>query len=319
MLFRDRDDFDDTVLAAAEVLGLPPMAVEKDYWVTEALRALSAHHMTDFVFKGGTSLSKAHKILKRFSEDIDLLVPKGDGSWGAADRLMKEMAQVVTSALSGPCTSQSAETGRHRTYAISYSVRQPEISGLRPEILLEMGVRGGPEPHSNESITPLIRDPLEDSDFQVDDYEDLAEFSVHVLHPARTLLEKLTIVHQIATKVESGEITTIPNRSERHPHDIYELLGDGRVLAFLEDRDNVDRVLSDIERVTVEFFIADGETYIGRPNGGFADSPVFARTSKASELFRSSYEQNMPLLYYGPDLPSWDEVLARVQDAGSLL
>ena len=47
--------------------------IEKDYYVSMLLKALSETDI-DFVFKGGTSLSKAYKVIHRFSEDIDLAV-----------------------------------------------------------------------------------------------------------------------------------------------------------------------------------------------------------------------------------------------------
>jgi predicted nucleotidyltransferase component of viral defense system len=56
-----------------ERLGVQPLAVEKDYWVCEALRAIVTTHPREIVFKGGTSLEKLH-IIRRFSEDLDLLV-----------------------------------------------------------------------------------------------------------------------------------------------------------------------------------------------------------------------------------------------------
>ncbi|MHB2027375.1 MAG: nucleotidyl transferase AbiEii/AbiGii toxin family protein [Acidimicrobiales bacterium] len=60
----------------AQITGLIPALIEKDYWVTEVLRAvvvpLSGADLV--VFKGGTSLSKPYNIIERFSEDIDLIV-----------------------------------------------------------------------------------------------------------------------------------------------------------------------------------------------------------------------------------------------------
>ena len=54
-------------------LGLPVQAIEKDWWVTMVLKAvLSSRFSEHFVFKGGTSLSKAYHLIDRFSEDIDL-------------------------------------------------------------------------------------------------------------------------------------------------------------------------------------------------------------------------------------------------------
>lgn len=55
--------------AIASEKGMAPFAVEKDWWVTIALAIIFemkvAKHL---VFKGGTSLSKAYKLIERFSE-----------------------------------------------------------------------------------------------------------------------------------------------------------------------------------------------------------------------------------------------------------
>lgn len=57
---------------------LQAVSVEKDYWVCWTLRELFT--LLDFgdhlTFKGDTSLSKAWKLIQRFSEDIDLVVDK---------------------------------------------------------------------------------------------------------------------------------------------------------------------------------------------------------------------------------------------------
>ena len=45
--------------------------IEKDYYVTQILKILSKSKY-NFVFKGGTSLSKAFGTINRFSEDIDV-------------------------------------------------------------------------------------------------------------------------------------------------------------------------------------------------------------------------------------------------------
>jgi predicted nucleotidyltransferase component of viral defense system len=56
---------------------MTPFAVEKDWWVSRTLNIIfqmdiAAH----LVFKGGTTLSKAWKLINRFSEDIDLAIDK---------------------------------------------------------------------------------------------------------------------------------------------------------------------------------------------------------------------------------------------------
>lgn len=63
--------------AVATEQGMTPFAVEKDWWVSRTLEIIFqmdiANHL---VFKGGTSLSKAWKLIHRFSEDIDLAIDK---------------------------------------------------------------------------------------------------------------------------------------------------------------------------------------------------------------------------------------------------
>jgi len=57
----------------AEKTGMAPFAVEKDWWVVQALTVIFEMEIAKkLVFKGGTSLSKAWNVIERFSEDIDL-------------------------------------------------------------------------------------------------------------------------------------------------------------------------------------------------------------------------------------------------------
>jgi len=48
--------------------GLPEESIEKDWWVTMALKALFETTCSNYlVFKGGTSLSKGWNLIERFS------------------------------------------------------------------------------------------------------------------------------------------------------------------------------------------------------------------------------------------------------------
>src|SRR5947207_834708 len=74
-LFEHRD-FEQVILQAAEHFrgqGLRPAIIEKDYYVTEALRIIAAAG-DKVIFKGGTSLSKGWNLIERFSEDIDIFL-----------------------------------------------------------------------------------------------------------------------------------------------------------------------------------------------------------------------------------------------------
>jgi hypothetical protein len=58
---------------AAASSGRPMHLLDKDVWVVWVLEVLfQAPFATHLVFKGGSSLSKAYQIIRRFSEDVDL-------------------------------------------------------------------------------------------------------------------------------------------------------------------------------------------------------------------------------------------------------
>lgn len=72
-LHNDREQFKDAIYLAYDQTGIMVQAIEKDYYVTMLLKLLS-EKIPYIVFKGGTSLSKCHKVIKRFSEDIDITI-----------------------------------------------------------------------------------------------------------------------------------------------------------------------------------------------------------------------------------------------------
>jgi predicted nucleotidyltransferase component of viral defense system len=73
----EHPDFEQAILRATEHFreqGLRPAIIEKDYYVTEALRIVSLTAGDKVIFKGGTSLSKGWNLIQRFSEDVDLFL-----------------------------------------------------------------------------------------------------------------------------------------------------------------------------------------------------------------------------------------------------
>ena len=82
-LHDDREAFDELLIGAANELAIPTDIIEKDYYVTIALKKLS-EKLEDMVFKGGTSLTKCYQLLNRFSEDIDISYTAESGIPGEA-------------------------------------------------------------------------------------------------------------------------------------------------------------------------------------------------------------------------------------------
>src|SRR5258708_6888343 len=73
----EHPDFEQAIIRAAEhfrTRGLREAIIEKDYYVTEALRIIETAAGDKVIFKGGTSLSKGWNLIHRFSEDIDIFL-----------------------------------------------------------------------------------------------------------------------------------------------------------------------------------------------------------------------------------------------------
>jgi len=310
-VFRDQAVFQPTIEAAAERLGITATAVEKDYWVTQALRVLADVFPNDFVFKGGTSLSKGYGLIERFSEDIDLLVIQGTRGKGAVDRLMKDMGTAVASTMGTTPQSEHAERGVHRTYRIAYPTERPQTTAIEPSVLLEMGVRGGTQPSRRVEIRTLLGDALHDAGTDVSGFADLERFAVRVLHPGRTLLEKLYAIHAEAVRLEADPAKAATPRVGRHFYDVSRLFADDEVASFLADDTTVETVLEEIEQVSREHFATvAGER---RPAGGFAHSPAFDLSSDVSNRLRVAYESDMEDLYYGEaPPPTWEQICGQV-------
>jgi len=77
MKLYEHPDFEQAILRTAKHFGergLRAAVIEKDYYVTEALRIISVTAGDKVIFKGGTSLSKGWNLIQRFSEDIDIFL-----------------------------------------------------------------------------------------------------------------------------------------------------------------------------------------------------------------------------------------------------
>lgn len=318
--FRDLNEFGPTLDAAAERLGISATAVEKDYWVSQVLRVLVDGFRGDFIFKGGTSLSKAYGIVERFSEDIDVLVLAGERGRGTTDKLMKDMGASAAAGIGGEASPVGgAETGRHRSYEVTYPAIREATPLLRTTVLLEMGIRGGHHPHEPAAISCLLGDALASEGTDLAEFTDLEPFEVVVLHPGRTLLEKLVHIHAATQELAADSERQPDRRSGRHFYDVFQLLGDNRVLDFLADRTDFEQVIASIDETTRTHFAGTDDAEL-RPAGGFAASKAFELGSEVSQRFRTAYEATMPELYFGADpLPTWDAICGRVEERRGLI
>ncbi len=178
----DPADFEGAVTTAAQSLGLAPLFVEKDYWVTQVLRSLHERYPGAFVLKGGTSLSKGYGLIERFSEDVDILMlpAKGDSA-ASRERLLAQIAGQVAVDL-GMERMDARPPGRGRGAHRADVMRYPRLirTGVAVPIedrgvLLESRYAGGEWPSEMVRLTPMLCGPL---DLDPSEYEDTAAFDV---------------------------------------------------------------------------------------------------------------------------------------------
>jgi hypothetical protein len=236
---------------AAAKSGRAPHLLEKDVWVVWALdvlfRAPFGEHL---VFKGGTSLSKAHKIIRRFSEDIDVtfdiraLVPELTESattneaippnrsqekrWTSEirKRLPVQIADQVMPAVRAALATQQLQAELRQEddkLFIRYQALTAGTGYVRPEILLEFGARSTGEPCD---VRPVITDAAE----HIPELT-FPTASPRTMRPERTFWEKATAAHAycITGGFRGG------NRFARHWHDITQLDAFGMADAALAD------------------------------------------------------------------------------------
>ncbi|WP_460781911.1 nucleotidyl transferase AbiEii/AbiGii toxin family protein [Microbacterium shaanxiense] len=304
---------------------MPAAYVEKDFWVTEVLRAASAEQSiavpdgsfapVTFTFKGGTSLSRVFGIVKRFSEDVDLLAEfPAEASLNARHKILKAVDDAVRNHLSlenDRVTVGSSTTGvkRYTTYAYPTATQDPS---LKEGVLLEPGSRGGTQPSAPHRYRSLVADHaigmLGDDESA---WEEFASFDVNVLAPERTLFEKLAAVHDAASRNDAATLL----KYGRHFYDIHRLVENEQVARVLETLSPVGKqqLIDDIEQQS----IAAGFPSTNRPAGGYASSPAFDPEHSSRDAIETGYNAAQQLIY--GELVSLDEVVGSVHRLRDLL
>src|SRR5471032_2028297 len=111
------------LLEVQKHFGLPsPALVEKDWYVVKALAALIAVDAAPFrlVFGGGTALSRAHRLIRRMSEDIDLKIVS-DGPLPRS--ALRRLRDTLTDAGCAPASASIPTTPRTGTLAMRAAIR----------------------------------------------------------------------------------------------------------------------------------------------------------------------------------------------------
>jgi len=292
----ERDDFNDMINVANASTGIPTAFITKDYWVTEILLAIQTSGLNGHViFKGGTSLSKAYGIINRFSEDIDLLFT--DADIGKKQR-RKQMKLAETLALKIPGLKpddknpDNFSSDDHKTICLEYPAI--DSSGVLPYIRMEMGFRGGSEPASSRSIQSIIATFIEKQNPEAGKgFSNLAAFSINVLDPFRTLIEKIFSLHRA---FYDGRLQD----KERHFYDLY----------FLLKLDGVPARLGSAEHLEIKKSVAHFDQQFNNKHVPadlkFGSSPIFSADHNQYAATKRAYENSQ--IYCG-NRPEFDEMI----------
>ena len=321
-------------LAAEGLLrGLPVQTAEKDIHITELLKGLSElqvshNHFGDLntrggeltrhdvgiqlVFAGGTCLSKAHGLINRMSEDIDIKVllsptPKPLKK-GRGDRVrliaLHEVLPSLLARLGFPLLEypDGGENPRirdaHRYYVVGagYKSAYDQLPSLRPELKLELIHRH-----------PLL--PLEKREFGYL-YESLAgiapstTLSIDCISVAETTAEKvLSLLRRCAYKWDGHQTKgDIDPALVRHVYDV------ARILEQSGDS------LTAARDIFPQLVMSDRDEFKGQ-NPEFDVDPVsvLKRTliaAKENGELKERYTRNLMPLVYDLDPPSFEESFA---------
>ena len=224
--------------------------LEKDIWVVATLRALfDASFGKDLAFKGGTSLSKAYRAIRRFSEDIDItydirafapdmvadagaeaLPPtrSQERRWTRTIRarldewVRDEAAPSIATRLQhdgfAPQVRAEAECLR-----IGYEPLFDDYAFVRPEVAVEFGARSTGEPRGLRSVecdaAPYLPGVL------------FPQARPSVMLAERTFWEKATAIHVFCLRERARG-----DRLSRHWHDLARLDDAGIAARALDDR-----------------------------------------------------------------------------------
>lgn len=302
--------------------GINPAIIEKDFWVCWVLKKLFASELSDdLVFKGGTSLSKAHRLIERFSEDIDLVLnwkllgygEDGTDPWEKQtsntkqhrfNRELNEQAQEYIRDKLCPQVSGLLVSVAEVKAVVSESEAQVinihypaafELDAIRPQVKLEIGPLASWVPSKQHTIRPYSAEEFPDV------FED-PDCLVVAITAERTFWEKATILHQ-----QVHRSTPMPAGYSRHYYDLFQLANSQVKANAFNDLE----LLKDVVRFKQQFYLCPWANYEAAIPGTFRLVPP----DEINKQLTSDYVA-MQAMIFGT-APNWDEIINRMSELES--
>ncbi len=318
-----QSDFDQLIGITAQRLGILPILVRKDYWVTRILRAIANHDILrrQVIFKGGTSLSKGWRLIDRFSEDIDLLITGSDFSDPPGKNSREKLFKAIKSHVEEETPLRFPELPEVPLEERSFfylrgpykcDIRYPlpgrvisRKSAFTDYVYLEMGFRGGPNPHVPVALNSLVGETIlgldETRRAELAEYEvDFAPFELELLDPTRTFVEKLLAIHCALSR-------GIQNVRTRHYYDLASLFLKSEAVRASLQSDQFPNLVKDALRVTIEYFEPDLD-----PDLNLAESPALNLTPGQIQELAAQYQGERE--YYFSGQPPFGDLIKTMSE-----
>ena len=216
-LHLDNEIFKDIILEISDKIKVNPSIIEKDYYVTLFLKRLFELE-DNFVFKGGTSLSKCFHVINRFSEDIDINYLEHRALTIGKRKKIKEMIQSISKEYDFEIVNlENTRSKRNfNQYRISYD-NLFNNSSLKQVIIVETAFQTESYPVEVCSVQSMIGEYLESIHREdlIVKYQ-LEPFEVKVQSYIRTFIDKLFALVDYSL---SGRI----EEHSRHLYDLHKL------------------------------------------------------------------------------------------------
>ncbi|SGZ19450.1 nucleotidyl transferase AbiEii/AbiGii toxin family protein [Moritella viscosa] len=308
LLHSDKAALQEAIRAAANHLALPIEYVEKDYWVTYALKALSESTLSeDIVFKGGTSLSKAYSMISRFSEDVDIAVLTEGLTKNQAGKKVKKASKVISditmifNEVDSPDTSKNSHFRKVRFQYPRIDNSSPVEGQITDSLLLEINAFADPEPYKKMPMSCYIADFfLGTGQGEAVSKFGLEPFHMNVLCTTRTVCEK--IMGLIKASYGDDRIDQI-NRKIRHLYDVHFLMADQFTGDFVES----DKFYEMAKKV----ISCDQNTFTNTPwfDLPLASACVFSNLEEIWPSLESTYNGEFKAMVVGDDIPSMESLV----------
>lgn len=293
--------FQDAVTAAAQQLNIPEIYVEKDYWVTVALHTIFHSAVADdAVFKGGTALSKCHKLIERFSEDVDMVLLNNKGESG---NQLKNKLKAITDAVNEVMPEVEIEGITNKKGMIRKTAHQynkQNFSGsygqVREQIIVEATWLGSSEPYIMAEVSCYVTEMMNATDQnQIIEQYNLQPFMVKVLSKERTLCEKIMSLVRFSHMQEP--YIDLANKI-RHIYDVHLMLKNEEVAAFLNST-AFDKLLVQVGKDDVVSYKNNNAWLQNHP----AEAIVFSKPDDTWDKIKATYRTTFKELVLG-ELPA---------------